>query len=203
MDVEAEQRLENIPDFIRPMARKEVERVAKERGDGDDHGSSDGRGQRQVYEVHVNDKANISNDGVKARPATLDGPFSYATRLFTAGHEVGISPKSLVRCVFLVLLVLSALPLWAQHDAHGQPFGTRRGQPRPRTSCWLQVIEAGWEGSVAGIAYSEFNHHFTGHVGAAVSGSRIAPCVAVPFMPGPVFFAGSLVLTRSFSPCLE
>jgi len=29
---EAEQRLENIPDFIRPMARKEIERVAKERG---------------------------------------------------------------------------------------------------------------------------------------------------------------------------
>jgi hypothetical protein len=29
---EAEKRLENIPDFIRPMARKEVERVAKERG---------------------------------------------------------------------------------------------------------------------------------------------------------------------------
>ena len=29
---EAEKRLENVPDFIRPMARKEVERVAKERG---------------------------------------------------------------------------------------------------------------------------------------------------------------------------
>ena len=29
---EAEKRLENIPDFIRPMARKEVERIAKERG---------------------------------------------------------------------------------------------------------------------------------------------------------------------------
>ena len=29
---EAEQRLDNIPDFIRPMARKEVERLAKERG---------------------------------------------------------------------------------------------------------------------------------------------------------------------------
>lgn len=29
---EAEQRLNNIPDFIRPMARKEIERVAKERG---------------------------------------------------------------------------------------------------------------------------------------------------------------------------
>ena len=29
---EAEKRLENIPDFIRPMARKEVERLAKERG---------------------------------------------------------------------------------------------------------------------------------------------------------------------------
>ena len=29
---DAEKRLENIPDFIRPMARKEVERVAKERG---------------------------------------------------------------------------------------------------------------------------------------------------------------------------
>ena len=29
---EAEQRLENIPDFIRPMARKEIERLAKEQG---------------------------------------------------------------------------------------------------------------------------------------------------------------------------
>jgi hypothetical protein len=29
---EAEQRLDNIPDFIRPMARKEIERIAKERG---------------------------------------------------------------------------------------------------------------------------------------------------------------------------
>ena len=29
---EAEQRLENIPDFIRPMARKEIERLASERG---------------------------------------------------------------------------------------------------------------------------------------------------------------------------
>ena len=29
---EAEKRLENIPDFIRPMARKEVERVSNERG---------------------------------------------------------------------------------------------------------------------------------------------------------------------------
>jgi len=29
---DAEQRLENIPDFIRPMARREIERLAKERG---------------------------------------------------------------------------------------------------------------------------------------------------------------------------
>lgn len=29
---EAEKRLDNIPDFIRPMARREVERIAKERG---------------------------------------------------------------------------------------------------------------------------------------------------------------------------
>ena len=29
---EAERRLDNIPDFIRPMARREVERMAKERG---------------------------------------------------------------------------------------------------------------------------------------------------------------------------
>jgi hypothetical protein len=29
---DAEKRLENIPDFIRPMARREIERVAKERG---------------------------------------------------------------------------------------------------------------------------------------------------------------------------
>jgi hypothetical protein len=29
---DAERRLENIPDFIRPMARREIERIAKERG---------------------------------------------------------------------------------------------------------------------------------------------------------------------------
>ena len=29
---EAEDRLKNIPDFIQPMARKEIERLAKERG---------------------------------------------------------------------------------------------------------------------------------------------------------------------------
>ena len=29
---EAEQRLDNIPSFIRPMAKKEIERIAKERG---------------------------------------------------------------------------------------------------------------------------------------------------------------------------
>ena len=31
-DVDAEKRLENIPDFIRPMARREIERLATERG---------------------------------------------------------------------------------------------------------------------------------------------------------------------------
>jgi len=29
---DAEKRLENIPDFIRPMARREIERLARERG---------------------------------------------------------------------------------------------------------------------------------------------------------------------------
>ncbi|MBI3359250.1 MAG: PCP reductase family protein [Nitrospirae bacterium] len=29
---EAELRLDNIPSFIRPMARKEIERIAKEKG---------------------------------------------------------------------------------------------------------------------------------------------------------------------------
>jgi hypothetical protein len=29
---DAEKRLENIPDFIRPMAKREIERLAKERG---------------------------------------------------------------------------------------------------------------------------------------------------------------------------
>jgi hypothetical protein len=29
---DAEQRMDNIPDFIRPMARREIERIAKERG---------------------------------------------------------------------------------------------------------------------------------------------------------------------------
>jgi hypothetical protein len=29
---EAEKRLENIPSFVRPMARKEIERIARDRG---------------------------------------------------------------------------------------------------------------------------------------------------------------------------
>ena len=50
---EAQQRLDNIPDFIRPMARKEIERLAKERGVVDHHRRSDGRCQGQIHEVHV------------------------------------------------------------------------------------------------------------------------------------------------------
>ena len=50
---EAQQRLDNIPDFIRPMARREIERSGQRTRRIGNYGRIDGRGQRKIHEVYV------------------------------------------------------------------------------------------------------------------------------------------------------
>ena len=50
---EAKARLNNIPDFIQPMAKKEIERLAKEQGATSISAELDGSRQRKIHEVYV------------------------------------------------------------------------------------------------------------------------------------------------------
>jgi hypothetical protein len=103
----------------------------------------------------------------------------------------------------LLCLFLSAMPLEAQHDEHGQ------------TSVHEVVITdheyhgaagdlAGWEGSVAGIAYSEFNHHLSGILILIIGLSELRQALAIPYwawtrflLPGALLAAGSFLLVWS------
>jgi hypothetical protein len=103
----------------------------------------------------------------------------------------------------LLCLFLSAVPLWAQHDEHGQ------------TSVQEEVIidhehrgtvdhQAGWEGSIAGIAYSEFNHHLTGMLVLIIGLSELRQALVIPFwawtrflLPGALLTSGSFLLIWS------
>jgi putative copper resistance protein D len=105
--------------------------------------------------------------------------------------------------VILVCLFLSAMPLWAQHNEHDQ------------TSLHEEVItghdhheavgrQEGWEGSVAGIAYSEFNHHLAGMLVLIIGLSELRQALAMPswawtrfLLPGALLAAGSFLLIWS------
>ena len=63
--------------------------------------------------------------------------------------------------VILVCLFLSSVPLWAQHDKQDQT-AVDEAVPPGHNHHKDADHEAGWEGSVAGIDYSEFNHHQIG-----------------------------------------
>ena len=111
-----------------------------------------------------------------------------------------------IRCVgyvILVFLLLSAVPLWAQHDGHGQS-SVQEQVSTDHEHHAATGDRAGWEGSIAGIAYSEFNHHLTGILVLIIGLSELRHALAVPFMGlDQVSFAGSLAHVRLFSPCLE
>src|SRR6478672_9000525 len=66
-----------------------------------------------------------------------------------------------VRFAVLFCLFLSATPLWAQRDEHDQTSVQQAVSPDHQHH---EIVghQAGWEGSVAGIAYSEYNHHLSG-----------------------------------------
>jgi putative copper resistance protein D len=103
----------------------------------------------------------------------------------------------------LVCLFLSALPLWAQHDEQGHAVvqdsvvtGTKQHG--------AAEDQAGWEGSLAGIAYSEFNHHLTGMLVLIIGLSELRQALVIPFwawtrflLPGALLAAGSFLLVWS------
>jgi len=116
----------------------------------------------------------------------------------------GVRGGCLFGFVILACLCLSAVPLWAQHhDEHDQ------------TSVHEKVIndhqhhgaaghQAGWEGSIAGIAYSEFNHHLAGMLVLIIGLSELRQALAMPFwawtrflLPGSLLAAGSFLFVWS------
>ncbi|MEY4705069.1 MAG: hypothetical protein RL042_1271 [Nitrospirota bacterium] len=105
--------------------------------------------------------------------------------------------------VVLLGLFLSALPLWAQHDEHAQT-SVQEAAPTGHEHHEAAGHQAGWEGSVAGIAYSEFNHHLTGILVLIIGLSELRQALAISFLawtrfllPGALLAAGAFLLIWS------
>jgi hypothetical protein len=119
------------------------------------------------------------------------------------GMDRGLYRSCWVGFTILVVLLLSAIPLWAQHHEQGQPSAHEEvvtGHEHP-TATGSQL---GWEGSVAGVAYSEFNHHLTGMLVLIIGLSELRHALAVPLwawtrflLPGALFASGSFLLIWS------
>lgn len=108
-----------------------------------------------------------------------------------------------IRFVVLFCLFLSATPLWAQHDEQHQASVQQTISPDLQHHGTVEH-QAGWEGSVAGIAYSEFNHHLTGILVLIIGLSEVRQALAIPFwawsrflLPGALLTAGSFLLVWS------
>jgi hypothetical protein len=105
--------------------------------------------------------------------------------------------------LILALLFLSAIPLWAQHDEHSQS-STREVVITEHGHHPTAGYQTEWEGSVAGIAYSEFNHHLTGMLVLIIGLSELRQALAMPFwawtrflLPGALLTSGSFLLVWS------
>ena len=105
--------------------------------------------------------------------------------------------------VILLSLLMSGLPLWAQHSGHDQ----RSVDEEVITDHGHHGVigsSAGWEGSIAGIAYSEFNHHLSGILILIIGLSELRQALAIPYwawtrflLPGALLAAGSFLLVWS------
>ena len=99
--------------------------------------------------------------------------------------------------VILAYLFLSAATSWAQHDQHGQI-----SVPEAPTTSHEHHGAVGdqpmWEGSVAGIAYSEFNHHLTGMLVLIIALSELRQALAIPFWAWTRFFLPGALLAAGF-----
>ncbi len=96
----------------------------------------------------------------------------------------------------LVCLFMSALPLWAQHDAQGYAV-VQEAVATGHVHSGVAGHE-GWEGSVAGTAYSEFNHHLTGMLVLIIGLSELRQALAIPFWAWTRFILPGALLTAGF-----
>lgn len=129
-------------------------------------------------------------------------PAGWALPLYKCGDE-GVLQKlqrgRLAGFVVLTFLFLSVVPLWAQpdHDAHDQKLMHRSGVSGHGHQGDVGS-QAGWEGSVAGIAYSEFNHHLTGMLVLIIGLSELRQALAIPFWPWTRFLLPGALLASGF-----
>lgn len=105
---------------------------------------------------------------------------------------------------FLVCLFLLAVPLWAQHVEHGQSSVHEEVITDHEHHGAADDRDNRWEGSIAGIAYSEFNHHLAGMLVLIIGLSELRQALAMPFwawtrflLPGALLTAGSFLLVWS------
>lgn len=119
------------------------------------------------------------------------------------GMRQGSHRNRWVGVVILVCLFLSAVPLWAQHNEHDRTSGHEEVMTGHEHH---EAVghQAGWEGSVAGIAYSEFNHHLAGMLVLIMGLSELRQALAMWFwawtrflLPGALLAAGSFLLIWS------
>lgn len=115
----------------------------------------------------------------------------------------GLYRSSWVGFAVLVFLILSTIPLWAQHDEHG-PTSMREEVRTDHKHHGAVGGIAGWEGSVAGVAYSEFNHHLTGMLVLIIGLSELRQALTIAFwawtrflLPGALLASGSFLLIWS------
>jgi len=103
----------------------------------------------------------------------------------------------LVSFLILIVLFIPAMTLWAQHDGHDQVSA-----PAPLTieHEHHEPIDhrTGWEGSIAGIAYSEFNHHLTGMLVLVIGLSELRQVLGIPFWAWTRFLLPGALLTAGF-----
>src|SRR5262245_38375780 len=127
--------------------------------------------------------------------------------LLCNGPDGGIRQKShrgfWMGFAILLCLFMSAVPLWAQHDQHGQT-SVHAGVITDHEHDGAAGSLAGWEGSLAGIAYSEFNHHLSGILVLIIGLSEVRQALAMPFwawtrflLPGALLTVGSFLLIWS------
>ena len=105
--------------------------------------------------------------------------------------------------VILAFLLLSAIPLWAQHDEHSQSLA-QEAVSTDHEHHAATGDRAGWEGSVAGVAYSEFNHHLTGILVLIIGFSELRHALAMSLwawtrflLPGALLASGFFLLVWS------
>ena len=99
--------------------------------------------------------------------------------------------------VLLAFLLLSVVPLWAQHDGHGQS-SVHEEVNTDHEDHAATGDRAGWEGSVAGVAYSEFNHHLTGMLVLIIGLSELRHALAMSFWAWTRFLLPGALLTSGF-----